>query len=249
MPASGSCRVIRLDLAYDGGDFRGYAKQPGLRTVQGEIEAVLSQLIDQEFVTYVAGRTDAGVHALGQVVSVHTNSTWPVEKLTKSLSKMLPSDIAVIRVTEEQGDFNARYSALARRYRYRLSAAKIADPTKRHNVWWTGPLPADRLSAAVASVVGIHDFRAFCRSPDRGEPTVREVKEASCYCPAGSLAEDELWIEIEANAFCHQMVRRIVGRCVAVSRGRCEVLAPGEIEYLGCAPAPPQGLYLVRVSY
>lgn len=241
--------MIRIDLAYDGSDFSGYARQPGLRTVQGELESVLDQILGSEFETAVAGRTDAGVHALGQVVSVHTDSERPCEKLQKSLTKMLPPDMAVRTVADAQSGFHARYSAVARRYLFRIGVSEIADPTRRHNTWWTGPVSIEGLIQAAEALVGTHDFRTFCKSPSPGESTIRDVFEARWYLPASPGNEDEIWFEIEANAFCHQMVRRIVGRCVAVARGRCDVSAPEDAEVLGCAPAPPQGLYLLAVRY
>lgn len=242
-------RVIRIDLAYDGSDFSGYARQPGLRTVQEELESVLDRILGSDFETAVAGRTDAGVHALGQVVSVRTSSERLCEKLQKSLVKMLPADMAVSSVADVQAGFHARRSATSRRYRYRLNISDVVDPTRRHNTWWTGPLSIEVLSSAADALVGTHDFRTFCKSPAPGESTVRDVREARWFLPADPRADDEAWFEIEANSFCRQMVRRIVGRCVAAARGRCEVALPGEIQTLGCAPAPPQGLYLLAVKY
>lgn len=244
-----SHRVIRLDIAYDGSEFYGYARQPGLRTVQNEIESVLSQILEGEFRTSVAGRTDAGVHALGQVVSVCTRTDKTIEQLAMSFQKMLPADIIVLHVTEAPNDFDARHAAKSRRYRYRLSTCELPDPTKRHNVWWTGSLSITRLATAAESFLGTHDFRAFCKTRNRNASTVRDVMDVACYQPGGKLLEDEVWIEIEANAFCHQMVRRIVGRCVEIARGRLEVLPPEEIDVLGCKPAPPHGLYLLGVTY
>lgn len=197
----------------------------------------------------MAGRTDAGVHALGQVVSVQTSSDRSCEKLQKSLAKMLPPDIAVSSVADVQAGFHARHSAISRRYRYRLNISDVADPTRRHNTWWSGPISIDGLSAAGNAVVGTHDFRVFCKSPAPGESTLREVFEARWFVPTDPKADDEVWFEIEANSYCHQMVRRIVGRCVAVARGKQEVAPPGSIQSLGCAPAPPQGLYLLAVKY
>lgn len=241
--------MIRIDLAYDGSDFSGYARQPGLRTVQGELESVLDRILGGEFETAVAGRTDAGVHALGQVVSVQTSSERTCEKLQKSLAKMLPPDMAVSSVADVRVGFHARHSAISRRYRYRLGISDVVDPTRRHNTWWSGPVSIEDLSTAADPLVGTHDYRAFCKSPAPGESTVRAVLEARWFHPVDPWAGDEVWFEIEANSFCHQMVRRIVGRCVAVAQGKREVAPPGEIQALGCAPAPPQGLYLLTVKY
>lgn len=209
----------------------------------------MGQVLGAAFETAVAGRTDAGVHALSQVVSVHTESDRACEKLHKSLIKMLPPDIAVASVKDAHVGFHARHSAISRRYRYRIGASEIPDPTMRHNTWWTGPIKTEDLNRAAELLVGTHDFRAFCKSPAPGESTVRDVIEAQWFAPDSPLVGDEICFEIEANAFCHQMVRRIVGRCVAVARGKCDVLAPEEVDVLGCAPAPPQGLYLVAVKY
>lgn len=241
--------MIRVDLAYDGAEFHGYAHQPGKRTVQGELEAALKIMLGGPFKTRVAGRTDAGVHALGQVVSIRTESDRPVEKVAKSLATMLPNDLVALNVRDVDSNFDARYSAMSRSYRYRLLASEAADPIRRRHAWWTGPLELGLLSEAAGPLRGVHDFRVFCRKPGTERPMIRNVLSADWRRPDGEASADEIWFETTAIAYCHQMVRRMVARCVAVARGRLPIEMPEDCERLGCKPAPPQGLTLMRVEY
>ncbi len=248
-------RVLLLRLAYDGTDFKGFAKQPGLRTVEGVLEEALSTVLrpSGRLEISVAGRTDAGVHALGQVVSVRTDSDLSVDRVQRSLRKLLPSDIEVA-VEEAGAGFDARRLAIYRKYRYRLLTSARPDPHRRNGVWWTGELASEQvevLERAAELVVGTHDFRSFCKDAARRPDTTRTVEEARWRrpeCSCGCCAE-ELWFEIKAKAFCQEMVRRLVGAMVGWALEGEEPLPPERVVTYSWKPAPPQGLYLVEVGY
>ena len=245
----------RLDLAYDGSAFHGWAAQPGLRTVQGELEAWIPRVLrlDSPTPLTVAGRTDAGVHARGQVAHVDLPSPGLAPELVRRLGRVLPGDVVVRTASEVPDAFDARFSALWRRYTYRLADAPL-DPLHRGLVARVRtPLDVTALDAAGATLVGLHDFAAVCRRRD-GATTVRQVLD----CGARRVADGELAgvveVRIRADAFCHSMVRSVVGALVAVGAGerRPEWLAA----HLGrparahdVAVMPPHGLVLEEVAY
>ncbi len=239
----------RLDLAYDGTGFRGYARQDGQRTIQGELETALDTILGVTTPTTVAGRTDAGVHAKGQVVSIEIEENIDGLQLARSLNGILGPEIAVSGVTQVEDGFNARFSAKYRRYRYLISPAPASDPLTRHQVWHVGrSLDFDAMTAVAAAVVGEHDFSAFCRSV-AGKSNVRLVDEARW-----ASADTLLTFWIQANAFCHQMVRSLVGFAYDVGRGFIEVDSIPEIIEAGdrsrvVTIAPPHGLTLWEVGY
>ena len=241
--------TLRVDLAYDGSGFRGYAHQEGLRTVQGTLEDALNTVLEGPVETSVAGRTDAGVHALGQVVSVRVGSPVDPGRLARSLNGLVGPEIAVRAVTEVDDGFDARFSAQWRRYRYSMSTGVAPDPLTRGFEWHVGPsLDREAMTKTATEFVGEHDFSAFCRSAE-GKSNVRRVEEA------GWEAEDDrLHFWIRANAFCHQMVRSLVGLCYDVGRGFTPVESVGEIVESGdrsrvATVAPPHGLTLWEVGY
>jgi tRNA pseudouridine38-40 synthase len=241
--------VYRLDLAYDGSGFRGYARQDGQRTIQGELEAALGTLLGVVPPLAVAGRTDAGVHARGQVVSFQVEHEIDGSALTRSLNGILGPEFAVSGVTRVGDGFTARFSATFRRYRYQISQAKTVDPLIRNQVWNVGrQLDMAGVRAVAAAVVGEHDFSAFCRSVE-GKSNIRRVDEARW-----EEADDLLTFWIRANAFCHQMVRSLVGLAYDVGRGFTE--ADSIIGIVGSGDrgrvvtvAPPHGLTLWEVGY
>ena len=241
--------TLRLDLAYDGSGFRGYAHQEGLRTVQGTLEDALNTVLDGPVETAVAGRTDAGVHARGQVVSFRALSPIDVERLARSLNGLVGPEIAVMAITEVDDGFDARFSARWRRYRYSMFTGSVPDPLTRGLEWHVGPrLDHDSMAAAATEFVGEHDFSAFCRSRE-GRSNVRRVDETG-WEPDG----ERLHFWIKANAFCHQMVRSLVGLCYDVGRGFTPVESVGEIVESGdrsrvATVAPPHGLILWEVGY
>jgi tRNA pseudouridine38-40 synthase len=240
----------RLDLAYDGTGFRGYARQDGQRTIQGELETALETLLGFRPSTSVAGRTDAGVHARRQVVSFETHENIDDRsQLLRSLNGILGPEIAVGGLTAVDDGFNARFSATFRRYRYRMSTATAGDPLNRHQVWHVGRrLDVAAMESVAAAAIGEHDFSAFCRSVE-GQSNIRRVDEARW-----EVAEDMLTFWIRANAFCHQMVRSLVGFAYDVGRGFTNVDSVNAVIESGdrgrvVTVAPPHGLTLWEVGY
>jgi tRNA pseudouridine38-40 synthase len=240
----------QLILAYDGTDFAGSQRQAGARTVQAVVEAALRKLGWQGSSILLAGRTDAGVHASGQVIAF--DLAWPhaADTLQRALNALLPADVAVQAVSTAARDFHPRYSALGRVYRYRLLLQPWRDPLVERYAWRVWPPPAlERMQAESSPLAGGHDFAAFGRSTRPGGSTIREVKRA-----AWQSQGQQLIFEIEANAFLYHMVRRIVFALVAVGQGRLEagtiaraVQAPQNSRLQGLAPA--QGLALLSVCY
>jgi len=246
---------LRIDLAYDGGAFRGWATQPGLRTVQGHLEAALTTVLRLERIdTVCAGRTDAGVHARGQVVHVDVQDLPPKlapPRLLRRLNGVLPADVRVRRVVEAPPGFDARFSALWRRYAYRIAdRADLVDPlTRAHVQVWDRPLDLEAMNEASEQLLGLHDFAAFCRRR-AGGTTIRSLLDLHW-----SRSEEGLAVAtVRADAFCHSMVRSLVGSLLAVGEHRREPAWVGEI--LGVterdpsvAVAPARGLTLEEVAY
>jgi tRNA pseudouridine38-40 synthase len=240
--------TYRIDIAYDGSGFHGYARNPGVRTVQGELEDALGRILGAEIITSVAGRTDAGVHARGQVVSF-TATELDVARVTRSLRSLLAPEIAVFVLAEAPDGFDARFSATSRAYRYLVSDRPVLDPVLRHTVWHVGAaLDLDAMNRVASAFVGEHDFASLCRAQE-GKTTVRTVREARW-----SRLGDLVAYDVVATAFCHQMVRSMVALCVEAGRGRLQAERVPEI--LGArdrnaarGAAPPYGLTLVSVGY
>jgi tRNA pseudouridine38-40 synthase len=240
--------TVRIDLAYDGTGFHGWARNPGVRTVQGDLEEALARVLRTEVGTTVAGRTDAGVHARGQVVSFRSDGVDP-ERLERSLRTMLAPEIAIRSIGIAADQFDARFSAVRRHYRYFVDEAVVPDPLRRHRVWHVGEeLDLGAMSTAAAAFVGRHDFASLCRAQE-GKTTERTVESA------GWVREGDLTMyEVTATAFCHQMVRSMVALCVEVGRGRVEAAdVPGILEAkdrnAARGAAPPHGLVLWQVDY
>jgi tRNA pseudouridine38-40 synthase len=237
----------RIDLEYDGSDFHGWQIQPGLRTVQGELRQALERLLRQEISLEGAGRTDAGVHALGQVASLSCEGGKPPEVVQRALTSLLPRDILVRGVRAVPPEFSARHSAVARSYRYRLLQGRSA-LWRRYCLEVPSALDAAAMEEAACCFLGEHDFRAFAAS-DAGDRCVCLVERARVQA-AGP------WIdfEITANRFVHNMVRRLTGALLEVGRGRLSPEALSQILRQGDRPRggpclPPQGLFLLRVRY
>lgn len=239
--------TYRLDLAYDGSRFHGYARQPDVRTVQGELEAALEPWTGGAE-TFVAGRTDKGVHASEQVVSFTCDELEPA-RVVRSLNRRLGPEIAVRGIRVVAPGFHARFSATGRAYRYRILNASVHDPFRASVVWtYADPLDAAAMHASVQCLVGEHDFAGFCRAQAE-RSTTRSVEWA-----AWRRSGDQVDFSIGASSFCHQMVRSIVAVSVEIGRGR---LDRGSMEQVlgsrdrsqGKGAAPPMGLTLVAVSY
>lgn len=255
-PAHGYSRH-RLTLAYDGSGFRGFAPNVAVRTVGGELRGALETVLGTGIDIAVAGRTDAGVHARGQVVSFDAPSgtVAPVE-LRRSLNSLLGPSVVVREVQPAPADFDARFSARWRRYRYRLLTAEVPDPFLAVTTWWMPKaLDHHRMADAAHMLVGTHDFTSFCRRPkDRPDASlVRNVTDARWSQEPGDDGR-VLTFEITATAFCHQMVRSIVGTLVEVGRGMRGVdtvsdALTGADRALAGQLAPPCGLILWEVGY
>ena len=242
--------VVRLTLAYDGTGFRGWARQRDLRTVQGVLEEALEQVLRSVPRLSVAGRTDAGVHARGQVVSFPWASHVDPVRVQRSVNGMLGPEVVVVDARIAPEWFDARFSATAREYRYRIDTGPWPDPfTARFEWHLPGELSATRMRAAAHLLIGEHDFASFCRRPPQGGGTVRRLDRL-----AVSRTGDRVQIAARANGFLHQMVRSLVGTLVAVGEGRMQsaampdVLAAGDRSAAGKV-APAHGLTLERVIY
>jgi tRNA pseudouridine38-40 synthase len=254
-------------VAYDGTSFHGFAAQPGQRTVGGVLAAVLGSMAGHEVTLTCAGRTDAGVHALGQVVHADldeaTLAKWAgrelvagmvLERLAPSLTHQLGGAVAVLEARVAPDGFDARHSATARCYRYELLRTERPDPLLRHTSWHVpGKLDLAAMRIGADALLGEHDFSAFCRQV-HGEtaPIVRRVLST---CLSTAPGDDRLWVfSIAANAFCHQMVRSLVGTLVAVGQGRIpagellSILRSGD-RSRAAQPAPSRGLCMMGVRY
>lgn len=241
--------TYRLDIAYDGARFHGWAAQPGLRTVQGELESALARLLGGPVPLTVAGRTDAGVHALAQVASLATERPVP-EGLARALNALTGPDLAILAAAPAPG-FDARRQARSRRYRYRVETGSPPSPFERGRAF-NRPRPLDReaLDACAALLRGAHDFTAFTPTETEHVRFEREVLDARWIDESDRI----LAFEIEADAFMRNMVRVLVGTMLEVAGGRRDVTGFGRL--LEGAPrpeagptAPAHGLYLAGVRY
>ncbi len=281
VPAPGRTVRLRLDVAYDGAGFHGFAAQPGLATVGGVLGEALGTVLGHRVELTCAGRTDRGVHARGQVVHVDVSPNVDPARLVRSVNAMLGPAVVLTSATQVAGDFDARRSARARRYRYLVFESDVPDPLLASIAWTVrGPLDLRPMRAAADALLGEHDFRAFCRrvpgsSPDAPIPrrvlgcrwsevptSVEALGQSGDFGERGGLGGPglagglgRLWrFDISANAFCHQMVRSIVGMLVEVGRGRRRASDVHWLLTIGDrsqAPdlAPPHGLCLVGVQY
>ncbi|WP_340558816.1 tRNA pseudouridine(38-40) synthase TruA [Streptomyces sp. GSL17-111] len=250
------CVRVRLDLGYDGRDFSGWAVQRGRRTVQGEIQEALRVVTRsaEPFELTVAGRTDAGVHARGQVAHVDLPAgLWEAhrEQLLRRLAGRLPHDVRVWRLTPAPEHFNARFSAIWRRYAYRVTDDPGGvDPLLRgHVLWHNWPLDLDAMNAAAAHLLGEHDFAAYCKKRD-GATTIRRLLDLRWERRPDGVLE----ATVRADAFCHNMVRSLVGAMLFVGDGHRPPTWPGEVLAAGVRDSAvhvvrPHGLTLEEVGY
>ncbi len=249
-PESGFLR-LRIDLAYDGTNFSGWGKQPDRRTVQEEVEKALTTATQSKIETIVAGRTDAGVHATGQVIHVDVPDSLNLDDLSYKLNRMLDTDVRVMKVAVVNGPFNARFSALRRHYTYKiLDGNQTISPLDRLDVAsWYRVLDVDLMNQASALMLGSHDFAAYCKFRE-GSTTVRNLQRFEwSRDTAGFLIGD-----VVADSFCYSMVRNLVGAVVCVADGRfgpewIEQTLANKVRISDSLVFPACGLTLRQVDY
>jgi tRNA pseudouridine38-40 synthase len=234
---------LRLTLQYDGTGFHGWARQPGLRTVEGVLRDALDAVYPRWDGLAVAGRTDAGVHATGQVASVEVEGGPPPERAGDALNAILPEDVAVFEAGEAPGDFHARFSARSRSYRYRVLVGRPAPLQARRALWWPRPVDVDGLHEAAALLLGEHDFRAFTPTETQHDVSLRNV-----LATAWTQDADRMEFTITADSFLRHMVRTLVGTMLE-QPDRIGALLDGAARAAAGVTAPPWGLYLERVEY
>jgi tRNA pseudouridine38-40 synthase len=267
---------LRLDISYDGTDFSGWAEQPGRRTVAGELSTALATLFRTRVPMAVAGRTDAGVHAIGQVAHIDVAGAAlvalarrspagvvevgsEVERglfgLLRRLAGLLPADVRVRETRVAAAGFDARFAALRRHYRYRIAATGFgAEPLRRFDTLaWSRPLEVSSMVEASRGLLGLHDFAAYCKPPAHdAASTIRQLQRLDVVALPGE--SGVIAVDVSADAFCHSMVRSLVGALIAVGEGRSDVARPAEllaarVRTSAIHAAPAHGLTLLRVDY
>ena len=243
-------RCIRMTIAYDGTNYHGWQEQPGQVTVQGTLVEALARILRERPAVEGAGRTDSGVHALGQVAAFKTEHPMPVERLHAAVNARLPEDICVTEMREAPPGFRPSHFAVGKHYRYRIHRSPFKPVFEARYVWhWYQPLALEPMREAARLLVGRHDFRSFEGRGSAREDTVREVTRLDIL-----EAGPELHFEVEGGRFLYRMVRNLVGTLTEVGRGHRPVGWVGEVlaarDRMAAGPtAPPQGLCLMEVRY
>ncbi len=243
-------RNIKLVLSYDGSEFSGWQVQPGLRTVQDTIERTLDTILKNKTRILAAGRTDAGVHAFGQVATFLTESMIPEDALLRAANSMLPADVSVISVQEAGLDFHPRYSARSKTYIYAVNMSPVKNPLlSRYALHMKHQLDIKAMESAAQLFLGEHDFASFMGVGTPVKSTVRNIKESEIF-----ISGDMLYYAIKGNGFLRHMVRNIVGTLLEVGKGKTDFsdikrIIDSRNRAEAGPTAPPQGLYLVSVEY
>ena len=249
-------RNLKLILSYDGTDFAGWQVQPNATTVQGTLSSVIGRITGEKVLPQASGRTDAGVHALAQVVTFVTESSVPTANFVKALNDLLPASVRVLEAAETPADFHARYSARAKTYRYRIFRGAICPPFLARYVWhFPYPLDEEAMRDAAGSVTGEHDFTSFAAAdPERGHDDEAVSNVRQIFSSTWERVGEEFVYQVRGSGFLHHMVRNLVGTFILVGKG---TLQPHDLTRIVAArnrslagpTAPASGLYLVNVEY
>ena len=249
-------RNLKATLSYDGAEFSGWQVQPDADTVQGTLASAIGRITGEKVLPQGSGRTDAGVHALAQVMTFVTESSVPTENFLKALNDILPASVRVLEVSEAPADFHARHSARAKKYRYRIYRGAICPPFLARYVWhYPYPLHEEAMMRAAGLVAGEHDFTSFAAvDPERGKDGAPVSNVRTIFSSEWERAGDELIYTVRGSGFLHHMVRNLVGTFILVGRGTLQVEEVGRIveardRSAAGATAPASGLYLVNVEY
>lgn len=249
-------RNLKLILSYDGAEFSGWQVQPNASTLQGTLASAIGRITGEKVLPQGSGRTDAGVHALAQVVTFVTESSVPTENFLKALNDILPASVRVLQVAEMAAEFHARHSARGKTYRYRMYRSSICPPFLARYVWhYPYPLDEEAMARAAASVVGEKDFTSFAAvDPERGREGEPISNVRTIFSSSWERSGDELIYTVRGSGFLHHMVRNLVGTFILVGRGTLQTedvtrIIDARSRSAAGATAPASGLYLVEVEY
>ena len=249
-------RNLKVTLSYDGAEFSGWQVQPDVSTVQGTLASAIGRITGEKVLPQGSGRTDAGVHALAQVMTFVTESSVPTGNFLKALNDILPASVRVLEVEEAPAEFHARHSAKAKTYRYRIYRESICPPFLARYVWhFPYRLAGEEMGRAAALVVGGHDFTSFAAvDPERGRGEAPTSNSRKIFSSSWERLGDELIYTVRGSGFLHHMVRNLVGTFILVGKGTLRVedvtrILEARNRSAAGATAPASGLYLVNVEY